>query len=1206
MAEDGVPKKRKAKKKPVVENGLDEADGAAPTNVRGQTKAKFNQLLQQAMSENKNAKSGKKKKAQESMALKTLKQGEAFRKDGEDESILANTYDPDDHPKSTKSNKRRQRMMERSGTENPAYEEETETPRRIKNKKNKNSEDVDRTMTISELAPPPSAGKKKKKKRTPRPSEDEDAQEAEAEMLEEAPDVKPITSEKKAKKTKKKKKDAEQTEEGAEVLPEDTTVMEPVPARNIEDDGRVLGITVHRTDKLKTDFFIAHPLVRIHIVDAATGSHVKKQHRDRAVTWYYERKVDGLDYILPVLTQPYDFKKQKSTLPMWEELVIFNENYNYFLQQDPKVMIFFEILDFISMNAARQKYNVAKQEGGWHRVAWAFLKVLGSNGHFNTDKKLRLQLFQPPFKFKAKPGVVDVYQWWLELPRVHYPSTLYVTVKGIRPPNPDEIEPAGRSMFATQKVCRVCFSAHVLVLNKHNRYLKDSLLIFCQIFSYHYSQSILSSVCRDEDKKTPSTWSRLAGQACKVPNNLNLTLPTGRQGCFVLKFSPDGRKLACGCHDKSTYPILVYEIPSGQLKGQFLGHYSIIYDLCWTKDSKSLLSASSDATARIWNIQKFGSLSEKLLPHPAFVYTAQFHPRVPTVVVTGGYDKLIRIWNTDMQGHHAELVQELEGQKGFINTICFDEDGQKMFSGDSIGTLRVWNVYVTEMPSRKGVLRDWSLYKEINDEEYEGTPINYVTMHPGGRRLLVHCRDNTIRMIDLRIFAVMQRYIGALNFREQIRSTISQCGTFVVSGSEDYGAYVWNAETGDQVAMYTELNYKKPVTCVDFHPHDNMVAFASFGENNPVLIYIYDHQVAQLDADIGTVFGTKSMRPRSPTRASTMKETESQAKLRAHQEYQVEDSSLQGTARLERVKKKLEAVTASKNVKAFQAPLRARSPDKLIPGQVPSTPGQTAFMDSTWGHTFDQSTYLNYMQAMTGSPAPQAFSPHATTNLSATMQQQQFASQMKYQRQGGTGWRPQFGAVGRQGAMPIPYTGRPPQIALNATQGKPQFSFQPPPTTKNKTAVQKQVKALYDYQAQRSDELSLVRGDIVTVLYKDSENWWMGELLDGQQGFFPSNYVAEIGAVDDGDEDEEELNAIETKPKKTTAVKSASGDLKFVSETEDSEQDTPGGTPKRKSAARRRRRDSIDRLLKSVDDNVKPPLNRKARTKVKDPEESKA
>jgi len=52
-----------------------------------------------------------------------------------------------------------------------------------------------------------------------------------------------------------------------------------------------------------------------------------------------------------------------------------------------------------------------------------------------------------------------------------------------------------------------------------------------------------------------------------------------------------------------------------------------------------------------------------------------------------------------------------------------------------------------------------------------------------------------------------------------------------------------------------------------------------------------------------------------------------------------------------------------------------------------------------------------------------------------------------------------------------------------------------------------QVIALYDYQAQRSDELSLTRGDRITVLFKDNDNWWMGELADGQQGFFPTNYV---------------------------------------------------------------------------------------------------
>lgn len=42
----------------------------------------------------------------------------------------------------------------------------------------------------------------------------------------------------------------------------------------------------------------------------------------------------------------------------------------------------------------------------------------------------------------------------------------------------------------------------------------------------------------------------------------------------------------------------------------------------------------------------------------------------------------------------------------------------------------------------------------------------------------------------------MQRYIGSLNFREHIRSTLSACGSFVFTGSEDGQAYVWNTDTG--------------------------------------------------------------------------------------------------------------------------------------------------------------------------------------------------------------------------------------------------------------------------------------------------------------------------------------------------------------------------------------------------------------------------
>lgn len=48
--------------------------------------------------------------------------------------------------------------------------------------------------------------------------------------------------------------------------------------------------------------------------------------------------------------------------------------------------------------------------------------------------------------------------------------------------------------------------------------------------------------------------------------------------------------------------------------------------------------------------------------------------------------------------------------------------------------------------------------------------------------------------------------------------------------------------------------------------------------------------------------------------------------------------------------------------------------------------------------------------------------------------------------------------------------------------------------------------AKYNYEPQRPDELALTRGDMVTVVERSSDGWWKGE-INGQVGWFPSNYV---------------------------------------------------------------------------------------------------
>ena len=54
------------------------------------------------------------------------------------------------------------------------------------------------------------------------------------------------------------------------------------------------------------------------------------------------------------------------------------------------------------------------------------------------------------------------------------------------------------------------------------------------------------------------------------------------------------------------------------------------------------------------------------------------------------------------------------------------------------------------------------------------------------------------------------------------------------------------------------------------------------------------------------------------------------------------------------------------------------------------------------------------------------------------------------------------------------------------------------------------VKALFKFKASNNDELSLKKGEIITVTQKEDGGWWEGTSREsGKTGWFPSNYVSE-------------------------------------------------------------------------------------------------
>ncbi|XP_048831105.1 jouberin isoform X2 [Brienomyrus brachyistius] len=840
---------------------------------------------------------------------------------------------------------------------------------------------------------------------------------------------------------------------------EDSEVENKEPPKPVFDDSLVLGVYVHRTDQLKTDLLVSHPMVKVHVIDEVTGKYAKKEDSHRPVSSFYEQ--EKVEHVLPIMTQPYDFKKNKSTIPEWEEQIIFNERFGYFLQDDnesPRVILFFEVLDFISMDEARANVVVDEHERGFRKIAWAFLKLVGTNGVLNVDSKLRLQLYCPPPRVKKQSHGVEVIEWWRKYPRSRYASTLYVTVKGLK--LPEHVDPSVRSMTALQQE-----RGTTLFGDPHNDVAQKS------------STQLL------EDQADIVKWSRVPGQVCRIPNKPMLSFRGGQMGCFMLRFSHAGRRLAAACTDRDAFPVVVYEIPSGKVLAAFNGHLSIVYDVCWSRDDQSLLSASSDGTVRIWNMERLRGVAKKVLPHPSFVYSAQFHPVGQNLVVTGGYDCLIRVWNINVQDVNGQLLHEFEGHKTFINALCFDAEGLRLFSADSAGLLIVWNMPVGD-GSYQHPTRLWNIEREIMESDLKGIAINGLEVHPNGRRLLIHARDSVLRVMDLRILAV-KKYTGATNYRERIRSTFSPCGSFIFSGSEDGMAYVWNAETGDQVAVYSELCYPTPVRNVAFHPHENMVAFCAFGESQPVHVYIYDRKVAQME--VGRLKGLN----RSGTAdRNTLRDVADLPGLMDPTPSALDRlaSTTRITLKMQHVKQKLDSVLNShQNPSAL---------DFYEQGGV-SAKGRKSLPES--------SLRFNALSSDLSFPAPSLLSPHS--KLRASGPSLILHPPLATSTRG-------FSPVGQRLSQPL-------SQRLQTSFDRPSSSLHA--EADSSIPVQQMVVLLYDYTANRSDELTVSRGDVIQVLYKDNESWWFGCLADGRQGYFPANYV-----VDQSDFEEDPNRAVES------------------------------------------------------------------------------
>jgi jouberin len=497
------------------------------------------------------------------------------------------------------------------------------------------------------------------------------------------------------------------------------------------------------------------------------------------------------------------------------------------------------------------------------------LKTVSNCGRANTEKEMRLQLYKYPehpistmtkkIGIPIKSGSVsdltengsDIFQIYSNrLTATKYPSTLFVKlcaterpqplkVKG-RALNPNEIE-RGKQTYS-ELLAQNTFGSLVQYEDGNEEDIKDK-------------EEELKRIQQELKRKKLK---RDTLDKCEIPDKMVQQFETGVKGSLCIEFSNDGRYLAAGCcHTNTSSTVKVFDVWDGKQVANFQGHLNLIYSVGWSPDDREVASASSDYTVKIWKISsnknKIINQQQKdkvtILQHPSFVYAAKYHPITKTipVIATGSYDKKVRIWNRTK----GTIITELEGHMGRVNNLCFTPDGTKLFSGDSTGLIKMWSCRLTKDSTENDIRDSFTLLKTIDVTEVLKSSLSAVHVDPNfpQERIIIHSQDNMIRRVESFRKSIKNSYSGVKNSKNAQKCTISPCGSYIVSGSETGQVYFWDTNTSKIVhAEGKNYGFTHSVFQVAWSQKEHLVAFCSFGSNEPIRIYAYEKKIEEKDA----------------------------------------------------------------------------------------------------------------------------------------------------------------------------------------------------------------------------------------------------------------------------------------------------------------------------------------------------------------------
>lgn len=255
----------------------------------------------------------------------------------------------------------------------------------------------------------------------------------------------------------------------------------------------------------------------------------------------------------------------------------------------------------------------------------------------------------------------------------------------------------------------------------------------------------------------------------------------------------------------------------------FDGHALDVVSLSWSKNN-FLLTASMDRTVRLWHPSSTKSL-RKLL-HNDFVTTVTFHPQDEQICVSGCADGVLRLWHLK----ECKLLSAV-GTGEVVTATRISPDGKSLLAATVVGRCKFYTlfdeiqgewqlIHTTQMDVRSS--------RGKNKKAAKICGLSFNELDPN--EVIISSADSRIRVYRMDDKSVKWKYTGHVVQETLLHGSMSSCGSFLLSGSENRQVYLWELDDGremgdkemaeeeDEAAV--SAGKERSAVFESFYPHD--------------------------------------------------------------------------------------------------------------------------------------------------------------------------------------------------------------------------------------------------------------------------------------------------------------------------------------------------------------------------------------------------